>query len=59
MRFPFFAVKDAAAFDKEDYKLWLQRTVDYWHGVEKPLAGITVPCRKATDALKFGGTSRS
>ena len=52
-RFAFFPVKNAASLDKEDFKLWLQRTADYWRGVEMPLAKITVPCRKATDALCF------
>jgi hypothetical protein len=52
-RFAFFPVRDRAAFDKEDAKLWLQRTADYWRGVERRLASITVPCRKATDALRF------
>jgi len=52
-RFAFFPVKDAAAFDHEDDKVWLQRTVDYWRGVERGLARISVPCRKATEALRF------
>jgi hypothetical protein len=52
-RFAFFPVRGIARFDREDYNLWLQRTADYWRGVEAPLPGITVPCRKATEALKF------
>ena len=32
IRSPFAAVEDAAAFDSEDPKVWLQRTVDYWKG---------------------------
>ncbi|MCX6927021.1 MAG: discoidin domain-containing protein, partial [Verrucomicrobia bacterium] len=32
--------------------VWLQRTVDYWRGLEKSAATINVPCRKATEALK-------
>ena len=51
-RFAFFPVTDAAALDREDYGLWFQRTVDYWQGLEKRIASITVPCRKATEALK-------
>ena len=50
--FSFFPVKDEAEFDKENGDLWLKRTVDYWRGVEKSLASIRVPCRKATEALK-------
>jgi hypothetical protein len=52
-RFAFFPVEDAAGFDKEDDKAWLQRTADYWRSVERRLAGITVPCCKATNALRF------
>jgi hypothetical protein len=51
-RFAFFPVADAAALDREDYRIWFQRTVDYWQGLEKAVAAITVPCRKATEALK-------
>jgi hypothetical protein len=52
-RFAFIPVKDAAMLDKEDPKVWLDRTAEYWRGVEKPLAGIHVPCLKATNALRF------
>ena len=51
IRSPFAAVEDAAAFDSEDPKVWLQRTVDYWKGVVAGAARIEVPCRKATEAL--------
>ncbi len=53
-RFAFFPVKDevAATFEKEADKVWLQRTIEYWRGLEKSVATIRVPCRKATDALK-------
>lgn len=51
-RFAFVPVPDAAALEKEDDRVWLQRTMDYWRGLEKSCASITVPCRKATDALK-------
>jgi len=51
VRIPFQPVPKAAAFDKEDPKLWLQRTVDYWQGVMAEAAHIEVPCRKATEAL--------
>lgn len=51
-RFAFFPIKDAASLDAADYQLWFQRTVDYWRGMEKAIARILVPCRKATEALK-------
>ena len=51
IRAPFAAVADAAAFDKEDHKVWLQRTIDYWKDVMAGAARIEVPCRKATEAL--------
>ena len=53
-RFTFFPVKDevAGTFQKADDKVWLQRTIEYWRGLEKSVAMIHVPCRKATDALK-------
>jgi len=50
-RIPFSAVADAASFAKEDPKLWLERTVEYWRGVMGRAARIEVPCRKATEAL--------
>jgi hypothetical protein len=39
-------------WSKEDPKLWLDRTVEYWRGVMAKAAKIEVPCRKASDALK-------
>jgi hypothetical protein len=51
-RFAFFPVKDAASLEAADYQLWLQRTVDYWRGLEKTIAAIRTPCRKATETLK-------
>ena len=51
-RFAFLPVANAAALDKEDYRVWLRRTVAYWQGLERSFAAITVPCRKATEALK-------
>jgi hypothetical protein len=51
-RFAFVPVKDAAALESEDHHVWLQRTVDYWRGLEHSIASIQVPCRKATDTLK-------
>lgn len=51
-RFPFFKVKDPSALLHADYKIWLQRTIDYWNGLKKSIASIEVPEKKATDALK-------
>lgn len=50
-RYPFSPVAAVDAYAQEDAAQWLQRTVDYWQGVMAPTAKITVPCRKATDAL--------
>jgi len=49
LRVPFAPV--APSFAKEDADLWLGRTVDYWRGLMAKAARITVPCRKATEAL--------
>jgi len=53
-RFAFFPVNDAAAaaFEKEDDKVWFRRTVEFWRRMAKSGATIHVPCQKATDALK-------
>jgi calcineurin-like phosphoesterase family protein len=51
-RFPFFQVKDPALKLNADYKVWLQRTIDYWNGMKKSIASIEVPEKKANDALK-------
>lgn len=51
-RFAFFPVTNAPALEREDHRIWFQRTVDYWLGLEKEIASISVPCRKATEALK-------
>ena len=51
LRVPFAPIADAAAFDKEDAKLWLARTAEFWRGLILQAARITVPCQKATDAL--------
>jgi hypothetical protein len=52
IRVPFAPVPDPGAFDKEDPKLWLDRTIAYWCGLLAQAATIEVPCRKATDALR-------
>jgi hypothetical protein len=51
-RIPFKAVARAAAFDKENPKLWLDRTVSYWRNLIAKAARIEVPCEKATQALR-------
>jgi len=51
LRIPFAPLPDAAAFDKEDAKLWLARTAEFWRGLILKGAQITVPCKKATEAL--------
>jgi hypothetical protein len=51
-RFAFFPIQDTAALEKEDHRVWLERTVGYWQGLEKSIATIEVPCRKATETLK-------
>jgi hypothetical protein len=51
-RFAFFPIKDTAPLTAADAQLWFQRTVDYWREMEKSVAAIHVPCRKATETLK-------
>ncbi|MFA6129110.1 MAG: hypothetical protein WC699_17560 [Bacteroidales bacterium] len=54
-RYPFYPLKEASSMLtllKEDYHTWLQRTIDYWHGMKQSIASIEVPEKKATDALK-------
>lgn len=51
-RYTFFAVDEPGRYDREDAGLWLKRTVEYWQGVIDSAAGIEVPCRKATEALR-------
>jgi hypothetical protein len=51
-RYTFFAVDEPGKYDQEDAHLWFKRTADYWQGVIDGAAGIEVPCRKATEALK-------
>lgn len=36
---------------KEDARLWLDRTAEFWRGLILKAARITVPCKKATEAL--------
>ncbi len=52
VRVPFEPVKDASAFDKEDPKLWVERTERYWQDLLAKAARIDVPCRKTTEALR-------
>jgi len=51
-RIPFRPVSDAATFDKESPKLWLDRTVNYWRKLMDKAARIEVPCEKSTQALR-------
>ncbi|MFW6161748.1 MAG: hypothetical protein ACODAJ_03210 [Planctomycetota bacterium] len=50
VRVPFARVGDS--FAQEDAERWLRRTVDYWRGLMDEAARITVPCRKATEAMR-------
>jgi hexosaminidase len=50
-RYPFSPLEDSTAYDREDPRVWLERTVDYWQNVRDRAARIEVPCRKATEAL--------
>ncbi len=52
VRIPFASSPQAETWDKEDPKLWLDRTAEYWRDTIGKAAKIEVPCRKATDALK-------
>jgi hypothetical protein len=53
-RFTFFPVEEAvaAAFENEDHKVWLRRTMEFWQSLEKSAAIIRVPNQEATNALK-------
>ncbi len=49
---PFKPLANALAFDNEDPKLWLDRTVSYWRNLIAKGARIEVPCEKSTQALR-------
>ena len=51
LRVPFAPVKDPAAFASEKATTWFDRTVVYWNRTVGGAARITVPCRKATEAM--------
>jgi len=51
INFPFFPVKGSEGFLKEDSKIWLKRTVDFWKSLMAQAAHLSVPCRKATEAF--------
>jgi hypothetical protein len=51
-RIPFKPVAGSAAFDKENPKVWLDRTVTCWRNLMAKAARIEVPCEKATQALR-------
>jgi hypothetical protein len=52
VRVPFAAGPDAVAMDKEDPKVWLERTAEYWRATLAAATQIEVPCRKAIETLK-------
>lgn len=49
--YPFFPVENTDQLKPGDYKIWLDRTVDYWKGMMKTIASIEVPCAKSNEAL--------
>jgi hypothetical protein len=51
VNFCFLPTGDASSFPKEDPKLWLRRTADFWKELIAQGTRISVPCRKATEAL--------
>ncbi len=51
VRIPFAPVENASAFAQEDPNVWLDRTTGYWRGLMNSAARITVPCKKATEAM--------
>jgi hypothetical protein len=51
-RIPFSPGPDAELLNKENAKLWLDRTAEHWRALLAKGATIEVPCRKANDALK-------
>ena len=51
-RVPFKAVPNAASFDRDSSKVWLERTVAYWRNLMAQAARIEVPCEKSTQALR-------
>jgi len=51
VRIPFEPVEGESAFGEEKVETWLQRTIDYWHGLMADAARIEVPCRKSSEAL--------
>ncbi|MBM4033005.1 MAG: hypothetical protein FJ291_14635, partial [Planctomycetes bacterium] len=48
---PVVPVVPSAAPTKEDAKLWLDRTTEFWRNLVLKAARITVPCKKANEAL--------
>jgi hypothetical protein len=52
VRIPFAAGPDPVAMEKEDPKVWLERTAEYWRGALASAAQIEVPCRKSVETLK-------
>jgi len=50
-RYTFLPIDNPGKYDREDRRVWLKRTAEYWRGVMDRAARIEVPCRKATEAL--------
>jgi len=51
VRLPFTPDAAATGFDKEDARLWLERTAAFWRDLLAKGARIQVPCEKAASAL--------
>ena len=51
VRVPFAAVENTSAWAREDPRIWLDRTVQYWRNLVLAGTRIEVPCVKATQAL--------
>jgi len=50
VRIPFSPVKDESEFTRENAKLWLDRTIQYWRDIMAKGTSIKVACEKATQA---------
>ena len=51
MSIPFSPLKEEPDFAREDARLWLDRTIQYWRAVMAKAAQVRVPCEKATQSL--------
>jgi len=48
---PFSPLKENTEFTLKEARLWLKRTIKYWQSIKAKTAQISVPCKKATEAL--------